>query len=95
VVEDAGRGWRRVVASPLPKEVVELDTVKALLNAGLLGAFLTILLRHPWKLAFTLLVIAGLAVTFGAMALPDYYFEFKRQTRRSDGKCLENSPTYP
>lgn len=34
VVEDAGRGWRRVVASPLPKEVVELDTVMALLHAG-------------------------------------------------------------
>jgi carbamate kinase len=34
VVEDAGRGWRRVVASPQPKEVVELDTVKALLEAG-------------------------------------------------------------
>src|SRR5512136_815900 len=34
VVEDAGRGWRRVVASPLPKEVVELDSVKALLDAG-------------------------------------------------------------
>ena len=34
VVEDAGRGWRRVVASPLPKEVVEFDTVFALLNAG-------------------------------------------------------------
>lgn len=34
VVEDAGRGWRRVVASPIPKEVVELDTVKALVNAG-------------------------------------------------------------
>jgi len=34
VVEDAGRGWRRVVASPLPKEVVELDTVKILLDAG-------------------------------------------------------------
>jgi carbamate kinase len=34
VVEDAGRGWRRVVASPLPKEVVELDTVNALLDAG-------------------------------------------------------------
>lgn len=34
VVEDAGRGWRRVVASPLPKEVVELDTVTALINAG-------------------------------------------------------------
>jgi carbamate kinase len=34
VVEDAGRGWRRVVASPLPKEVVELNTVKALLASG-------------------------------------------------------------
>ena len=34
VVEDAGRGWRRVVASPLPKEVVELDAVKTLLNNG-------------------------------------------------------------
>ena len=34
VVEDAGRGWRRVVASPLPKEIVELDSVKLLLQAG-------------------------------------------------------------
>lgn len=34
VVEDAGRGWRRVVASPLPKEVVELDSVKVLLEAS-------------------------------------------------------------
>ena len=34
VVEDAGRGWRRVVASPLPKEVVELEAVKALIGAG-------------------------------------------------------------
>jgi carbamate kinase len=34
VVEDAGRGWRRVVASPLPQEVVELNTVKALISAG-------------------------------------------------------------
>lgn len=34
VVEDAGRGWRRVVASPLPKEVVELDAVKALIDVG-------------------------------------------------------------
>lgn len=36
VVEDAGRGWRRVVASPLPKEVVELDTIMALINAGVI-----------------------------------------------------------
>ncbi|MFN8410808.1 MAG: carbamate kinase [Anaerolineales bacterium] len=34
VVEDAGRGWRRVVASPLPKEIMEIDSVKLLLNAG-------------------------------------------------------------
>ena len=34
VVEDAGRGWRRVVPSPKPKEVLELDAVKALLEAG-------------------------------------------------------------
>ena len=34
VVEDAGRGWRRVVASPLPKKILELDSVKLLLNAG-------------------------------------------------------------
>ncbi|MDX1378428.1 MAG: carbamate kinase [Anaerolineales bacterium] len=35
VVEDAGRGWRRVVASPLPKKIVELDSVRLLLNAGM------------------------------------------------------------
>jgi carbamate kinase len=34
VVEDAGRGWRRVVASPLPKEVVELEAIKTLIAAG-------------------------------------------------------------
>ena len=28
VVEDAGRGWRRVVASPIPEEVVELESVR-------------------------------------------------------------------
>ncbi len=36
VVEDAGRGWRRVVASPLPKEVVEFETVKTLIDAGVI-----------------------------------------------------------
>jgi carbamate kinase len=34
VVEDAGRGWRRVVPSPLPKKILELESVKLLLNAG-------------------------------------------------------------
>jgi carbamate kinase len=36
VVEDAGRGWRRVVASPLPKEIVELHAVRELLDAGII-----------------------------------------------------------
>ena len=30
--EDSGRGWRRVVPSPIPKEIVELPGIKALLN---------------------------------------------------------------
>jgi carbamate kinase len=34
VVEDAGRGWRRVVASPMPKEIVELESIELLINAG-------------------------------------------------------------
>jgi carbamate kinase len=36
VVEDAGRGWRRVVPSPLPKEIVEAPVIDALINAGII-----------------------------------------------------------
>ncbi len=32
VVEDAGRGWRRVVASPKPVSIIELETIKCLLD---------------------------------------------------------------
>ncbi len=32
--EDSGRGWRRVVASPMPIEIVELDAVKCLIDGG-------------------------------------------------------------
>jgi carbamate kinase len=35
VTEDAGRGWRRVVASPLPKRIVEEPAVRELLGAGM------------------------------------------------------------
>src|SRR3990167_946702 len=34
VVEDAGRGWRRVVPSPRPVRVVEAPLVRALVDAG-------------------------------------------------------------
>ncbi len=36
VVQDAGRGWRRVVPSPRPLEVVEWPAIRALLDAGVL-----------------------------------------------------------
>ena len=32
VMEDAGRGWRHVVASPKPVEIIEIDTINALLD---------------------------------------------------------------
>lgn len=35
VKEDAGRGWRRVVPSPMPKKIVELDTVKKLCGSSI------------------------------------------------------------
>lgn len=34
VMEDAGRGYRRTVASPRPKEIIEINTVNSLLDAG-------------------------------------------------------------
>jgi carbamate kinase len=35
VLEDAGRGWRRVVPSPYPQRIVELEAIKVLLHAGI------------------------------------------------------------
>jgi carbamate kinase len=32
MVEDAGRGWRRVVPSPLPKEIIERDAIDTLIK---------------------------------------------------------------
>ena len=34
VVEDAGRGWRRVIASPIPLRIVELDAIRQLVESG-------------------------------------------------------------
>jgi carbamate kinase len=34
VIEDAGRGWRRVVASPTPRQIIQQDAIMSLVNAG-------------------------------------------------------------
>jgi len=34
MVEDAGRGWRRVVPSPIPQSVIESKAIKSLVDAG-------------------------------------------------------------
>ena len=34
VKDDAGRGWRRVVPSPIPQEIVEQEAIKALIEQG-------------------------------------------------------------
>lgn len=34
VMEDAGRGWRRVVPSPIPKRIIELEAIQALVRQG-------------------------------------------------------------
>ncbi|MEJ2735328.1 MAG: carbamate kinase [Anaerolineae bacterium] len=34
VIEDAGRGWRRVIASPIPLRIIELDAIRSLVEKG-------------------------------------------------------------
>ncbi|MBN1484027.1 MAG: carbamate kinase [Chloroflexia bacterium] len=34
VIEDAGRGWRRVIASPIPLKIIELDAIRTLVEQG-------------------------------------------------------------
>jgi len=34
VIEDAGRGWRRVIASPIPLKIIELDAIRTLVDQG-------------------------------------------------------------
>jgi carbamate kinase len=34
VKEDAGRGWRRLIASPIPQKIVEQDAIKSLIDSG-------------------------------------------------------------
>ena len=34
IVEDSGRGYRRLVASPIPNHIVEIEAIEAMFNAG-------------------------------------------------------------
>jgi len=37
IIEDAGRGWRRVVPSPMPLEIVEKDAIRKLIDEGFIA----------------------------------------------------------
>ena len=56
MVEDAGRGWRRVVPSPLPREIVERDAIDTLIKSGFIvvavgGGGIPVVREHTGALA--------------------------------------------
>ena len=60
--EDAGRGWRRVVASPMPVAIEELDAVKCLVDNGFIavtvgGGGIPVIRNEKGELAGTAAVI--------------------------------------
>lgn len=56
MVEDAGRGWRRVVPSPIPKEIIERDAIDTLIKGGFIvvavgGGGVPVVRDHAGKLS--------------------------------------------
>ncbi|PID33547.1 carbamate kinase [Candidatus Saccharibacteria bacterium] len=73
VTEDAGRGWRRIVPSPKPKQIIEADVIRALFESGVVtistgGGGIPVIKSDDGTLSGTAAVIDK---DFGAALLAD------------------------
>ena len=64
MVEDAGRGWRQVVPSPKPVDVIEKNTVRALVDSGTVvitvgGGGIPVVRRNAFQCTFIVLAHIG------------------------------------